>query len=89
MENLYCFTVPMAIQKLAPVLLCAMMVNGISRFQSAKVRNEFFSQLHAFICIHDELSNVCFTINYRHLPNAEQSTKRKSGSEGIPRQTFP
>ena len=86
MKNLYCFTVRLAIQKLAPVRLNAMTVNGINRLQSAKVRNVVF---FATTCIHDDLSNVCFTINYRHLPNAERSTKRKSGPEGIPRQTFP
>ena len=60
MEKLYCFTVRLAIQELAPVRLNAMMANGISRFQSAKVRNVLF---FATTCIHDELSNVCFAIN--------------------------
>ena len=81
MENLYCFTVRLAMQRLAPFLSCVMMANGISRLQSAKVRNVFFSQPHAFTCTHDELSNVCFTINYRHLSNAERSTKRNMGQK--------
>ena len=73
----------LAIKELAPVRLNAMMVNGISRLQSAKVRNVFFSQLHAFTCIRDDLTNVLFMINqafaqHREIHRTENCIRRCS-----------